>query len=252
MTGRPIVFSAPMVQAILAGRKTQTRRIIKKPAALDALAVFGPTMLLQPGCADLLPFAPGDRLWVKETCRAEELSYPPSARPATRKEKALYGRRLVTVLDEMDGADGVRYLADQSWRRIENTHDAGERWSEMYHSGRGGKHGVGSTISPRFMPRWASRLTLLVTEVRVQRLQGINEEDAKAEGLATVTKDGKFWKWGIPDRDGLPGTDDVGWPWVDWCRDPRDAYRKIWESLHGPGSWDANPWVAAISFEVAR
>ena len=244
MTERPIVFSAPMVQAILAGRKTQTRRIIKKPAALDALAVFGPTMLLQPGCADLLPFAPGDRLWVKETCRAEELSYPPSARPATRKEKALYGRRLVTVLDEMDGADGVRYLADQSWRRIENTHDAGERWSEMYHSGRGGKHGVGSTISPRLMPRWASRLTLLVTEVRVQRLQGISEEDAIAEGIELHRLMGAQGWVNYHDKPG------------DMTRryfaDPRRSFRSLWESLHGPGSWEANPWVAAISFEVAR
>lgn len=244
MTERPIVFSAPMVQAILAGRKTQTRRIIKKPAALDALAVFGPTMLLQPGCADLLPFAPGDRLWVKETCRAEELSYPPSARPATRKEKALYGRRLVTVLDEMDGADGVRYLADQSWRRIENTHDAGERWSEMYHSGRGGKHGVGSTISPRLMPRWASRLTLLVTAVRVQRLQEIGEDDAIAEGIELYRLMGAQ---GWVDYGDKPG---------DMTRryfsDPRRSFETLWESIHGPGSWDANPWVVAVSFEVAR
>lgn len=199
MADRPIIFSTPMVQALLAGRKTQTRRLVKKPAALDALAVFGATMLLQPGCADLLPFAPGDRLWIRETWHP-------------------------------DGDPGPSYRAD-------------------YHPASGDGWGWKPSIH---MPRWASRLTLLVTEVRVQRLQGINEEDAKAEGLATVTKDGKFWKWGIPDRDGLPGTDDVGWPWVDWCRDPRDAYRKIWESLHGPGSWEANPWVAAISFEVAR
>ena len=244
MSERGIIFSTPMVQALLAGRKTQTRRIIKKPAALDALAVFGPTMLLQPGCADLLPFAPGDRLWVKETCRAEELSYPPSARPATRKEKALYGRRLVTVLDEMDGADGVRYLADQSWRRIENTHDAGERWSEMYHSGRGGKHGVGSTISPRLMPRWASRLTLLVTEVRVQRLQGISEEDAIAEGIELYRLMGAQGWVNYHDKPGDARR--------RYLADPRRSFRSLWESLHGPGSWEANPWVAAISFEVAR
>lgn len=257
MTERPIIFSAPMVQAILAGRKSQTRRVLGPGTTLfdgggwtkahkaqtwdwaGAWVNPGPSPAGNPGPYLKLPWLagdhldvfggtvhriypilqPGDRLWVKETCRAEELSYPPSARPATRKEKALYGRRLVTVLDEMDGADGVRYLADQSWRRIENTHDAGERWSEMYHSGRGGKHGVGSTISPRLMPRWASRLTLLVTEVRVQRLQGISEEDAIAEGM-------------------LP----------QWGPTAAFAFRRTWESLHGPGSWDANPFVAAVSF----
>ena len=114
----------------------------------------------------------------------------------------------------------------------------------MYHSGRGGKHGVGSTISPRFMPRWASRLTLLVTEVRVQRLQGISEEDAIAEGIELYRLMGAQGWVNYHDKPG------------DMTRryfaDPRRSFRSLWESLHGPGSWEANPWVAAISFEVAR
>lgn len=204
MTERPIIFSTPMVQALLAARKTQTRRLIKKPAALDALTVFEPAFLELPGNADLLPAAPGDRLWVREAI--ERVSEP----------GAVFYRADYEA--QFPGADS-RGL---SWR------------------------------SPRFMPRWASRLTLLVTEVRVRRLAEISEEDAIAEGLAAVTKDGKLWKWGIPDRDGLPGTDNTGWPWYDWSRDPRAAYRKLWESLHGPGSWEANPWVCVIHFEVAR
>ena len=96
------------------------------------------------------------------------------------------------------------------------------------------------------MPRWASRITLEIAGVRIERLQDISEEDAKAEGLSTVTKDGRLYKWGIPDRDGLPGTDDDGWPWTQWDTDPRQAFRRLWDSIYGSDPakcWDANPWV---------
>lgn len=99
------------------------------------------------------------------------------------------------------------------------------------------------------MPRWASRITLEVTGIRVERLQDISEEDAIAEGLSGITKDGKLIKYGIPDQDGLPGTDNTGWPWRDWQKDPRDAYRRLWESINGRGSWDANPWVWVVEFK---
>ncbi len=88
--------------------------------------------------------------------------------------------------------------------------------------------------SPIHMPRWASRLTLTVTEIRVQRLQDISEADAIAEGLRPVTCAGqRMWDPGPPHGH-------FGHPQV--------AYRMIWEDIHGPGSWAANPWVAAISF----
>lgn len=103
-----------------------------------------------------------------------------------------------------------------------------------------------------FMPRWASRISLRVTAVRMERLQDISEEDAKAEGLSTLTKDGgRLFKWGIPDRDGLPGNDDDGWPWHEWEVDPRKAYRKLWDSINaarGHG-WDTNPLVKVITSE---
>jgi len=100
------------------------------------------------------------------------------------------------------------------------------------------------------MPRWASRITLEITAVRVERLHDISEADAVAEGLACITKDGdRTRKYGIPDADGMPGTDDHGWPWNEWRSDPREAYRKLWESINGPGSWDLNPWVWVIEFK---
>ena len=88
------------------------------------------------------------------------------------------------------------------------------------------------SIPPRWrpsihMPRSASRLTLTVTEVRVQRLQDISEEDARAEGI-----EGEF----------LP------WPQGYWTYRP--YFAELWNSLHGPDAWDANPWVVALSFTV--
>lgn len=106
----------------------------------------------------------------------------------------------------------------------------------------------GVVPSPPNYIRWASRLTLYVTDVRVERLQDIGEADAQSEGLQTLSKDGRTWKWGIPDRDGLPGTDDCGWPWADWQTDPRAAYARLWNVINGPGAWEANPWVAAYTF----
>lgn len=92
-----------------------------------------------------------------------------------------------------------------------------------------------------------------VTEVRVERVQSISEADAIAEGLARITKDGTTWKFGIPDRDRLPGTDDLGWPWDEWCTDPRAAYRHLWELTYGAESWARNDWVWVVSFEqIAR
>jgi hypothetical protein len=77
------------------------------------------------------------------------------------------------------------------------------------------------------MPRRLPRLTLEITDVRVEQLQSISQEDAIAEGLKAITKDGSLVKYGIPDQDGLPGTDDSGWPWAEWSPAPRQAYARL-------------------------
>ena len=143
MAERPILFSAPMVRAILDGRKTQTRRILN-PQPIETLPRTDDRLI------DLLvrdsPYgATGDLLWVK---------WKPSI----------------------------------------------------------------------YMPRWASRITLEIVSVRVERLKSISEDDAQAEGAE------------------VPMTCDVS-------HSARNNFAQLWESINGPGSWDANPWVWVVEFK---
>lgn len=218
MKERPILFSAPMVRAILAGTKSQTRRIVKPQPASDYTDVFQPDFEAprpvafwaragEPLTGDFsaaCPYGqPGDRLWVRETCRSEE--------------------RCDDLLD------GVRYLADNAWTPIDNNKAAADGWVTLYHY-RGQR---GATVPPIHMPRWASRITLEITGVRVERVQEISEADAKAEGV-------KASDASIVTRDG------------EWRRDlsntARGAYCCLWESINGAGSWEANPFVWVVTF----
>lgn len=239
---RPILFSGEMVRAILEGRKTQTRRVVKA-AVSSALEYFGsediPPIVKYsdeghsgPGwyihseeypdegsVQAICPYgAPGSKLWVRETwgqhaCPQHDMGQPPGT--------------LCLCLRA-----GTVYRADR---------EMGIRWRPSIH-----------------MPRWASRITLEVTGVRVERLQDISEEDAKAEGLKAITKDGRLVKYGIPDRDGLPGTDDDGWEWHEWSADPREAFRRLWNTIHterherwftrGESEDVRSPWVWVVEF----
>lgn len=190
MKERPILFSAPMVRAILSGAKTQTRRIVKPRHMATVDAEQFPILAMFPYGS------PGDKLWVRETCRAE-------------------------AIDD-EGLCGVRYVADGQFMPIANTREASDRWVPLYWY-RGME---GATVPPIHMPRWASRITLEITGVRVERLQDIREADAEAEGIQEIVDAGV-------DHDGTP----------------RDAYRALWEQINGPGSWNANPWVWVIEFK---
>ena len=218
MADHPIIYSAPMVRALLDDRKTQTRRIITKRGALDALAVFGPQFLLKPGNVDLCPFGqPGDRLWVRENVRAEELS---------------------------DGLDVVRYAADGIWGRISDAPTAGDDWLKLFYYRGRGKDGIGNPVPSIHMPRWASRLTLVVNDIRAQRLHDISEEDAVAEGA-------------LVDHSLRDGTADGSQPPMVKIGPARHItlrgwYHRLWDDLHGPAAWDANPWVWALTFIVHR
>jgi len=211
MADKPILFSAPMVRALLDGRKTQTRRVINAPSAHDAIAVFGADFLTLRGNFDLLPIRAlrGDRLWVREAWRS---------------------------MDGLDGSNATEIAA--------NCIEAGYRrpWAPLHYEADGARvdwiaelRGFGTKAGryrhARFMPRWASRLTLIVTDVRVQRLQDISGEECAAEGVCEFAM--------------LPPTD------AD-AADARIVFRDLWNRLHGPEAWDANPWVAAYSFRVIR
>ena len=197
----PILFSAPMVQAILAGTKTQTRRVlgIEHPCRpeLDSdrreWQIFDGDTVAYRGH---LRWVHGDRLWIKE--RWSGLSVFQSIRPS---ERASFS------------AEGAVYHPETVWY-----------WAD-------GNPTNGDWEKPRpsmFMPRWASRILLKVTGVRVQRLQDITSADAIAEGCTAQANSQTI------DCD---------------TRDPRDEFRGIWHTINGAASWDVNPWVAAITFE---
>ena len=216
MADRPIIFSGPMVKALLAGRKSQTRRVL--PLAHPKFShqnVLDPDMLVDKqyvwfwdgvhycvGASWPLPYAPGDRLWVRETHYLTDDG---------ESEYAVFAA---------DQGDVDEHLA--SMQTTMASHPSID-WS---------KH---LRLRPSIhMPRWASRLTLTVTDVRVERLQDISEADAKAEGCDAVLA------LTIKRPNGAhPGN-------------PRECYCDLWNSLHGPGAWDANPWVVALTFNVQR
>ncbi len=231
---KPILFSGPMVRAILEGRKTQTRRIIKK--------AVGPSLSVDlEGAAAKLSWLYGDGPGydVHERTLSIPCPHPVGSEMWVRETWGLQA-----IGDETDWhAGSVRF----------ETAEMLSAWVVSYRADFGTNQESCFWRTSVLMPRWAYRLTLTVTDVRVERLQDISEEDAKAEGLKCLSKDGgQTWKFGIPDADGEPGNDDHGWHWHRWSTSPVEAYRSLWESINGPGSWDANPYVWAYTFEILR
>jgi hypothetical protein len=235
---RPIVLRAPEVRLIIAGNKTQMRHVVLKPERYADLR----------GCADLCPLGqPGDRLWVKETWYCDHFA---AGDFEYTKNHTYVGK----VLTEQECIEEWRGAAIE---------DGG--WTDVYYRAEAVKTGTICELIPECtcegrspwisavnMPRWASRLVLEITEVRVQTLHEIGNGDSVAEGLAIKSKDGgRTWKYGIADRDGLPGTDDTGWAWQNWDVEPRRAFQRLWDqnlTRYRRAPWVNNPWVWAISF----
>lgn len=225
MTDGQILFSAPMVLALLAGRKSQTRRLLRLPkwASTDPDDIeFGGSGVAEVICRDTgclatlpLPYMAGDRLWVKETwCRDADV------------EGKIHYR-----------ADGEHVVLDDGDGFTVTNKDGSERspWK-----------------SSLFMSRGLSRLTLLVTDVRVERLEDISHKDAAAEGLIVErTEASGILRQGNGDthvpliRTQWRGAADLPLRGME-----RAAFRDLWERINGADSWKANPWVVAVSFSV--
>lgn len=217
MTDHPILFSGPMVRALLEGRKTQTRRVLKpQPPTVEAVKQLSgtgchwarptPSPFFRPmgpvwavrqlwdGNAQVkTPYHVGDRLWVRETWRT--LQKWDHLKPSL-------------VMDDFDKIDfaATGFHRNPLWA-----------W--------------GKSRPSIFLPRWASRLTLTVTDVRVQQLQEISEEDAMAEGAGSL-------------ESHMPGTAFISHV---------EAFQKLWDGLNGKRdgcSWRDNPWVAAYTSTV--
>lgn len=216
---RPILFSGPMVRAILDGRKTQTRRVCKLPADAREVQYWSPPSgraekgYADPGVnywtdsgnnIDACPFGqPGDRLYVRETWRPD--------------------------IDAETQAVGIAYRADNHWedfagdRRVVNLMAGTDNWRPSIH-----------------MPRWASRITLEVTGVRVERLQEISETDAKAEGVTQARLLPPFVNPFRVRPENLPPLRNGGY---------RNPFRQLWDSINAKRApWESNPWVWVVEF----
>ncbi len=148
------------------------------------------------------------------------------------------------------------WAAERDWdgcKPSEITGDIGGIW---FNDGTPKPSWAGKTRPARFFP---SRLYSLAPQVRIldarpEWLHNITEADALLEGITQITKDAPergddtVWKYGIADSDGLPGADNFGWRWNEWQRTARDAYFKLWDTLHGPGHAATNPLVWRYQF----
>jgi hypothetical protein len=111
---------------------------------------------------------------------------------------------------------------------------------------------AGKTRLARFFPGSLYSLApqIHILDARPEWLHDITQADVLAEGLRQITKDnGRTWKYGLADTDGLPGNDNFGWFWDEWCTDAREAYFKLWDTLHGPGHAATTPLVWRYEFE---
>ncbi|HIB5950275.1 TPA: hypothetical protein ACWXCL_002349 [Klebsiella pneumoniae] len=213
MKERGMIFNAEMVRAILDGRKTQTRRPVKFPVHDKNLGceLAGNELAGELSAGNYLNSAfgkPGDRIWVRETwatlgnedgccvdwegnlCKGDE-------RPAARIYRA--------SCEQRPGDYGLWSIPDDAyWKPHTKEHKFEGAWRPSIH-----------------MPRWASRILLEITDVRVERLRSMSQDDARAEGVIAASG---------PMEAGL-------------------AFRELWDSIYGEESWKANPWVWVIEFK---
>lgn len=254
---RPILFKGEMVRAIREDRKTQTRRILQVPAGWSLETANGDTCRLgkitsphpkrgrfgafirkeiHPGSGkfqhDIIPCpygAPGDQLWLRETWK-----------PAIAHGCAMDACDCADVWVEFQAGGDGKFCSDCEIDRhnsewiMPNAALAGN-WVPAIH-----------------MPRFASRITLEITDVRVERLQDISEEDAKAEGAQFFPDLPGKSRWGQDARWSMESPTSVdqclGTPWAAFANYFCKLAGNAPKGIHDPRPWDANPWVWVIEF----
>lgn len=239
----PMLFSGPMVRAILDRRKTQTRRVIKPQpdpdTALD-IGMFCPSIVLRDGTLEAgekvfgvhsrdgdygakCPWRVGDRIWVRETWASDTkhvVAYKAGAECGAWFGNGAGGRIWMHHGYVLESPD-YRLIPSEKPRKTFGLGHYGGKWRPSIH-----------------MPRWASRITLEVTGVRVERLRDISEEDAKAEGVEPYR---------CPQADALMNAVGSKMQPIPYT----SGFANLWNSIAKPGeTWDANPWVWVIEFRL--
>jgi hypothetical protein len=250
-----------MVRALMGGTKTQTRRIVKPQPPMACHYVINDNQTAACCFGDQSTKA---SLWcVPPTARSKDHRLPcPYGQPGDRLW--VRERWRVGAWFEDDGLICVDYYADGHSRRemldvpdeeqfnrlwVQSSDDANKRFGkqERYKWQKGESP---CRWRPSIhMPRWASRISLEITGVRVERLHDISEDDANAEGIEVCGVGG--WRNYLWHGDhNAPAKTAEGWAhqFSNYHLNPVGSYSSLWESINGPGSWDANPWVWALTF----
>jgi hypothetical protein len=225
MKERPILFTPDNAQKTHTGQKTQTRRVVNPfwNGSLQRLLDNGRTYCDDAGSGPVDQHCPfgvvGDRLWVREAWRTWE-------EPKTC-------------------IDGVKYKGDGSFRPIENTREAAEKWVVAHNNGKNGE----KWRHARFMFRWCSRTLLEITDVRVERLQDISEEDAVAEGV-TATPYSEQDIADIQISDCSPEIKKLAKILGPGQFTAKGKFMMLWDSINfKTHPWSGNPLVWAITFK---
>ncbi|WP_121383209.1 hypothetical protein [Pseudomonas aeruginosa] len=226
MKERPILFTGPMVLALLEGRKTATRRIAKPVKHPDLGNIYAPGALVLEGEPQHVidracPYGqPGDRLWVRETWTDVNLCGAPAL--AYRADEDI--RDLMEEPGFLDDRGAFNYDDPRvkpypfaCWYADLDQ----ARWRPSIH-----------------MPRWASRILLEITAVRVERLQDISDDQAEAEGVERPENITNVDVWDGAERE-----------LFNAMNQPRARFRRLWSNINGSESWDSNPWVWCIEFK---
>lgn len=261
MRERPILFSAPMIRAILAGQKTQTRRVVKP----------------QPPSECSIHYMLGAESWL-----------PENERSPLRHHWEAWGGKLFDVRPEghLCGSHTVRcpYGAPGEMLWVRESHQRFDKGScdqhVWYTSGRNDNAYVARTrpeidqdapwprdaagpaggtvygVPSIHMPRWASRILLEIVSVRVERLRDISEDDARCEGVDPPATERDEHDWKICPQCGGTGLHgalgaNLGFMEVDCvdCDTHAKRFRHLWSSINGDAAWEANPWVWVVEFK---